>query len=153
MKQYELSALVSSQLSEEEIKAFSLKLSSLITTVGGETVTAKSPVRKRLGYAIKHERQAWFLIINFEMEPEKLESLNNQAKDFTEILRYMVVNQKPIEETLETISEFVKKEFPTEVKENLKTKEAEKLPTKQTKEEKVELEEIDKKLEEILGEN
>jgi small subunit ribosomal protein S6 len=152
MKKYELSSLVSSQLADEAAKAFLEKVSSLITAEGGEFVESKSPTRKRLGYPIKHERQAWFSVINFEMEPEKLEGLKNQLKDLPEILRFMVVNQKPVSEAMETIDELIKEPgIKTETEPTQKI--IEELPTKQTKEEKVELEDIDKKLQEILGEN
>jgi len=156
MKHYELSSLVSSQLSEEEIKAFSERLSSLVKSEGGEAIEAKLPTRRKIGYMIKHEKQAWFSIINFDMEPEKIEGLQTQLKSLQEILRFMLVNRKPISEIFEEQPrEF--KQKPTEIKEQKEEKKEEeteeKPKMKEAKKEKVELEEIDKKLEEILGEN
>lgn len=148
-KQYELSSLISSQLSEEEIKAFLDKISSMVSAEGGESIEVKNSIRKRVGYPIKHERQAWFSVVNFEMEPEKLENLQTKIKDFPEILRFMVTNRRPASETMPTIDEFRKPV--TKQPESNEPKE-ENFP-KQPKEEKVELEDIDKKLEEILGEN
>jgi ribosomal protein S6 len=153
MKHYELSSLVSSQLSEEEIKIFSEKLSALVKSEGGEAIEAKLPTRRKIGYMIKHEKQAWFSIINFDMEPEKIEGLQTQLKSLPEILRFMLVNRKPISEIFEEQPrEF--KQKPAEIKEQKEEKgEEEKPKMKEAKKEKVELEEIDKKLEEILGEN
>jgi len=149
MKNYELSSLISSQLSEENIKSFSEKISALIKSEGAESINAKNPSRRRIGYAIKKERQAWFSVISFDLQPEKIEYLKTGLKALPEILRFMILNQKPVSElAINKILENKEPKAETTEKNLGQTPEI-----KEPKEEKVELEEIDKKLEEILGEN
>lgn len=152
MKNYELSCLISSQLQEEEIKSFPEKISSLIKSFGGGIIDIKNPIRKKIGYPIKHEWQAWFLAADFNLEPDRMEELKNQIKPLSEILRFMIVNQKPLsDESFDEILNQPGKIIPAEKNAEKEIPEVEHR-AKELKEEKVELEEIDKKLEEILGE-
>jgi len=150
MQHYELSYFVSSKLSDEEIKAFSDKIASLIKSERGESINIKTPTRKKIGYEIKHERQAWFQVANFDLSPEKIGSLNIQIKSMPEIIRSMITVGKPLWET--TIESVFKAPRVTAIQK--KESDKEEIPSsKEIREEKVELEDIDKKLEEILGEN
>ena len=146
MKNYELSCIISSKLSEEGAKELSDKISSLIQSEEGEILETKTPFRQRLGYFIKKEKQGWFSIIHINLEPEKLKSLEKKIKALPEILRFMFVVKK-----LER-KEFLPERTTRRTKAFEITSNREKM-AKQPAEEKVELEDIEKKLKEILGEN
>ena len=90
-----------------------------------------SPIKKRLFSPIKRRSQAYITTLNFHLEPEKLTNLEKKLKSENQILRYLIlVKQLP-----------KKVEIPT------------KIPKKVIRPKpKVELKEIEKKLEEILGE-
>ena len=122
MRHYELTYLISPELSEEEIKGFQEKIISLIQGVGGALGEVKEPMRKKMVY---------FATLNFYLDPEKLGSLEKGLKSESQVLRYIILTKK------------VPKKVP-----EIATK-----PKKIVKPEaKVELKEIEKKLEEILGE-
>lgn len=134
MKLYELTYVISPELSEEELKIFQEKISSAIQNEGGKLEKAKVPMRKKLAYPIKNKSEAYLLTSDFYFLPEKLENLEKKLKAESNILRYLILA----------------KEVPRRIEIPQIVPEA-KIP-KVKKEKKVELEKIEEKLKEILGE-
>lgn len=132
MKHYELTCLISPNLSENELSSFSEKINSLIQEQGAILDKILPEKKITLGYPIKKNTSAFFKIITFNINPEKLINLEKKLKDNKEILRYFILAKK---EPLKQI---------------LLKKQVEKLEDKPKK--KVELKDIDKKLKEILEE-
>jgi ribosomal protein S6 len=134
MRPYELTCLISSKLSEEEAKNLSAKIESLIKDEEGFSSGLRNLIRRKLAIPIKKERQAYLLTLDFHFEPDKLEIFSKSLKSLPEILRFLIEGKKmvKIEPFREKISPKIKKTF--------------------AETEKVEIEEIEKKLEEILGE-
>ena len=131
MKTYELSYLVSPELSEEEAKAITQKIISFI----GEQDKVKnvSPlVKKRLGSPVRDKTIASMGSLNFVANPEKVKEIEKSLRNEPEILRYMILSKKEKKIEQKTIKKLVIK------------------PKLLKKQKKVELKEIDKKLEEIL---
>jgi len=128
MKFYELTYLVPADLSPEEINAFGQKLNSFIQEENGILDKTKIPLKRKLGYPIKKKKEAYLITTDFYFKPEKLRVLEKKIKSGGSILRYLIL-----------------------------TKETPKIPTKPLKrprikpKPKVELKEIEKRLEEILG--
>lgn len=141
MKKYELSYLISSELEEESVKAFSEKITALIKEKGGVLdLNQTSPIKKRLIQPIKKNTAAYVQTFNFNLEPEKLNSLKKTLENNPDILRILLVKKE------------MKKEKPIKRRKIKEIAQAPILERKEKAEEKVELEKIDKKLEEILGE-
>jgi len=132
MKNYELIYLISPELSEEELKSLSNKMVGFIQEQGGVLKKTTEASKKKLGYGIKKKQEAFLITLNFSSNPEKLENLKKKLKTENQILRYMILNKDLSEKILR----------PRRTIPELKTKESEK----------VELKEIDKKIEEILSE-
>lgn len=132
MKYYELTFLISPELSEENLKSLQEKIHSFIQEEGGILDEVKKPIKKKLGYPIKKKSLAYFSYIVFQILPEKLANLEKKLRSQSEIIRYMICTKK-------------------EEKAILPVSAKEKRPSLKPKP-KVELEEIEKKLEEILGE-
>lgn len=151
MKYYELSYLISSDLSEEEIKLFQEKIYSAIKEEGGILADSKNPVKRKLGYPIKNRGVAYLAGLNFNLAPEKLGSLKEKLSSENQILRYLISTKKlpsvPKILARPSVSELSKIGRRGEV---LRGKPSPKKILKPK--EKVELKEIEKKLEEILGE-
>ncbi len=140
MKIYELTYLISPEISEEELKNFAPKISELLKNEGGEILEEMTPIKKRLFSPVKKQRQAYAISLSFNLEPEKLENFLKLMKAEPQILRFLVSTKK--------LPRFKKA---LEIKERPKIT-AEKIEKKPTQEKKVEIEEIEKKLAEILGE-
>jgi len=134
-KTYELTYLISSILTEEEAKVLQSKIGELVVNEGGSVKDSPVPARKKLAYPINKETQAYLAVIDFQLEPEKLANLEKALKAETQILRYLMLIKKPFRE----------------MKRSRLVMEPKEPKTKKTQEEKkVELNEIEKKLEEIL---
>jgi small subunit ribosomal protein S6 len=134
MKLYELTYLISPELSEEELKNVREKINSLIQKGAGVLNEIKLPTKEKLAYPIKKQGEAFLIDLSFYLEPEKLGSLEKELKSEKKILRYLIL-AKPKSKIAK-----VRK---------MQTKVISKIPVK---EKKVELKEIEKKLEEILKE-
>lgn len=130
MKSYQLTYLISADLSEEEVRAFQEKINSLIQEEGGILIETNSAIKKTLAYPIKKKKTAFLASLSFQIWPERLESLEKKLKRESNILRYQILSKK-----LPKVALPIKK------------------PEKAIKPKpKVELEELEKKLEEILEE-
>lgn len=136
MKNYELTYLFSSEASEEEVKTFSEELASFIQAEGGVLNNLSSPSKKKLAYLIKKQIQAYLVNLTFQLNPDKIAILEKKLKGENEILRYLLLAKRV----------FKISSKPARTR-SIVRKPREALPKK---EKKVELKEIEKKLEEIL---
>jgi ribosomal protein S6 len=132
---YQLTYLISPDIDQNTLESFPEKISTLIQKEGGIVRETKNPVKKRLGYQIKKKESAFLAVLNFEVQAEKINAIEKKLKGESDILRYLIIAGEPPK--IERIPEKV---FGPPAK------------AEKTKEEKVALQEIEKKLEEILGE-
>ncbi|MDD2731992.1 MAG: 30S ribosomal protein S6 [Candidatus Pacebacteria bacterium] len=134
MKFYELSYLIPSDISLEEAKIFSQELADFISSEKGLVKKITDPIKRKLGYSLKNKNEAYLISLSFDLNPENLKELEKKLKTDLLILRYLILNKKEQKEQVRKRMPLRKegKEKPVEIK-------------------KVELKEIDKKIEEILG--
>ncbi len=138
MQLYQLDYLVSPEASEEKVKDFGNKIKSLIEEKGGSIIKTEILIRQVLAYEIKKFNEAFLASLSFNLEPEKIGSIEEELKTEKNILRYLLFKKKIVRikpKRRKTIS-FIKDVKALEIKPKRK----------------VELKEIEKKLEEILGE-
>ncbi|XOA42815.1 MAG: 30S ribosomal protein S6 [Candidatus Nealsonbacteria bacterium] len=133
MKIYEFTYLIHPDISNEDINSLQNKIESFIKEEKGSIIKTNPPVKKRLAYSIKKNKEAFLTDLTFSLEPEKLNNLNKKIKSEKKILRYLIFKKK-----------ILKKKLLVPYKRKVKPKVKPKV--------KVELKEIEKKLEEILGE-
>jgi len=145
MKLYELTYLISPELSEEELKNLSKKISDFILEEEGTLKKTVELFRKKLGYVIKNKEEAFWATLNFHLNPEKIKNLREKLKPETQILRYMILTKKESKTSEKKVLPKTEKPPETIIESSQPT-------TQQPKTEKVELKEIDKKIEEILSE-
>ena len=167
MKNYELTYLISPDFSEEESKKFSEKINRFIQEEAGILEKSLSPFKKKLGYPIKKKGEGYLVTSNFSFQPtadqsrptagqpkvekagnpEKLENLEKKLKSENQILRYIILIKKTTKE-----SEPRAKRRAWEAEIPHKITESNEPSAHRPKAGKVELKEIDKKIEEILKE-
>lgn len=134
MKLYELTYLIFPNLAGEEIKNLQEKMISVIQKEEGDFIENGSATAKiHLAYPIKKQKEAYLNTLTFRFQPEKLPNLEKEIRSEKKILRYILLIKE------------VRKEIP-------KVFIPSKKPIPARPKEKVELKEIDKKLEEILSE-
>ena len=139
MKHYELTYLISATLSEQEAKSLHDKINSFILENQGGLEGEKVLIKKKLESPVKKESVAYLASLNFYLSPEKLEAIESKLKSETQILNYIIITK-----TLKK-KEKITRKLPT-------AKLYQKELKKTEKPKKVELKEIEQKLEEILGE-
>ena len=145
---YELSFWFSSRLNEEEIEKKFNNLLKQLEKLGALIIFSQSPQLKQLAYPIKKERNAYFGYIQFELSKDLLVHLEEDLRLNDDLVRFMVLGVKPKEKQKApsiTFRKPIKKE-----EEKSKTQEATKKEPQ--KEKVISLEELDKKLNEILEE-
>lgn len=138
MKNYELTYLISPDLSEEELKIFSGKINNFIQEEAGVLEKTTEPFKRKLSYPIKKKEEGFSITLIFSLDPGKLENLEKKLKPENQILRYIILTKKNPEKILAP-------------RRHPKTQD-DQPSTSQPKVKKVELKEIDKKIEEILKE-
>jgi small subunit ribosomal protein S6 len=140
-KSYELTILASTDTAEEDLKTLLEGIKNLISQEKGVLEKETNPVKQKLGYAIKEKTEAFLVNLTFTLSPEGLKNLEKELKEKKEILRYIIVIKKPIKEIITKIRRRPEKAVQPVVEEK-----------EESKSEKIELEEIDEKIEEILKE-
>ncbi|MDP3244209.1 MAG: 30S ribosomal protein S6 [bacterium] len=153
--QYELVAIIP-LLSEEELKQVSGKIGNVIQEAGGRMGENKVIARGRLAYSVKTTKQGQHWSAFFEIESDKLEEMKKKLRLMGEVVRFtvnkMIKMPKPApvkeKEKTENRGWTLRAETPlAEAKEETATKETP-VPEKTSQ---ASLEELDKKLNEILG--
>ncbi len=155
MKYYELTYLISSEIKEEIIKELTEEINSFIQKEKGIITKSKSPFPETLAYPIKKQKTAFWVSSEFYLNPEKIEELRKKLKKKTEVLRFMLVSKKmPNKPAFAKDSAGKKEKVATEPTALSSEAQEERRRTdeKEKPEKKVELKEIEKKLEEILNE-
>jgi small subunit ribosomal protein S6 len=180
-RQYELTFILSPELDEKGVDSFEQEIEKSIKNLGGDLKKKSKPERRNLSYPIKKFQTGYYSVINFLFNPEKLEELSTIFKHKKEILRYILtiaeepaVIKKPFgrqersmesrlaktetkdKERIEKFKKLTEEVTEKEIEALKKTGKKEPLPIEKPKEDKkekkkVKLEEIDKKLDEILG--
>jgi ribosomal protein S6 len=125
VRYYQLAYLLSPELKKEEIESIQNDLTSFLEKEG-VLDKVETPLKRTLFYPIKKKTEAFLGAIYFYLESEKIKDLEKKLKGEEKILRYLIVTEKA----------------PKKIKIEKKVK----------KPEKVELEEIEKKIEELLKE-
>jgi ribosomal protein S6 len=135
MKQnYELSYLISSQSDQDQANALAVKINDFLPENNGLIFENQLPRKINLAYLIKKENTAWLQTIYFSLEPAQTESLAKKLQETKEILRFLILKRLLLKR----------------LKPRRKPKEKTKTIETATTPPKVELKEIEKKLDEIL---
>jgi len=139
MLSYELTYLISPDLLEEELKALQEKIVSQIQEIGGILNEISRTIKKSLAYPLKKKTSAFLATLSFQLPPEKLEGLEKGLKAESQVLRYLILTETKTKPPVTFRKKVIEGKLIAS--------------RKKVVGEKVELKEIEKKLEEILGES
>ena len=137
---YELTYIISPISAEINTNAVAAKVRSFITgQLAGEIKKEYISAKKRLSYPIKKQNSGFYAAVEFQAGPEKIEELKKFLELDSDFLRHLIISAKQ--------GALAKR--PARVKPT-----AAALPASETgaKAAKVKIEELDKKLEELLKE-
>lgn len=125
MRYYQLAYLISPNIDKEKIKEIGKELTSFLEKEGGILDKIEEPLKRSLFYPIKKQKEAFLGSCYFFIEPEKIDAFKKFLREKKEILRFLIVSEK------------APKKIP--------------VPKKVIKPKKVEIKELEKELEKILG--
>lgn len=169
LQRYEMMCVISTHFDEEKIKEIFKNINSQIKAAGGIIIREEDLGRKKLAYIIDHQSHGHYGILEFDLPKDTLSELENKFRLSDELLRYLII--KIIPKTEEEVAqekekkdiaqtnkmEKIKKEISQEeektveiVSDKIKT-EKEKKDDREDK--KVSLEDLDKKLDELLDDD
>jgi len=133
MKNYELTYLISADLTDEESKGVCEKIAGFVAELSGLINNSLEPVKIRLGYPIKKKNTAYLTSLGFSLDPQKIEELEKKILSEIQVLRHAIVVKikKKEKKSRRLINTVIMRQ-------------------ETNKEKKVELENMDKKIEEIL---
>lgn len=180
MSRYEIMYLFSPKIKDEDLNPLVEQMRTLITKHKGKIVEELDMGKKKLAYPIKHFRHGFYYVIYHDMPTEKISALEKDLRLSDDVLRYLLVKhdersykalseqkKRASEAELEKKAEGKDQDEPKEEKTETKPSVEEKPTAKDTKKrddekkarkaedkkEKAKLDELDKKLDEILDED
>lgn len=141
MKHYELLYIIPGKYTGEEVENIGNKVIEMVKGYGGEITFTDNLGEKRFSYPVRGTQTGSYLVIEFNAEPAKIKDLDSELKSNVDVLRHQIVAKKVL----------------TQAEIEQEKKRQERLVAKPTEEKpavapapKVTLEELDKKLGEIL---
>lgn len=142
MKPYELTYIISSEITTEQAETEAKNIESFIQDKEGVILKSENPSPKTLAYPIKKQGSGFFAVLEFQLEPKELGKLKEKLQKNDKIIRHMLIIKNP---------EKIQKERRIRKKPLVSSPLVEAIKEEKTNK-KVELREIEEKLEEILSE-
>ncbi len=135
---YELTYIISPISGETDTNAVAAKIRSfIISQIAGEIKKEYISEKKRLSFPIKKQSGGFYATVEFQAEPEKIEELKKFLELDNDVLRHLII----------AVDAKAQVKRPARIKPSVTA-----LPESETgaKSAKVKIEELDKKLEELL---
>jgi small subunit ribosomal protein S6 len=149
VRQYELICILEPHLEGADLDNFKQSFEKIVSDNKGKIIHFMDPEKRDLVYPINKQKQGIYLISHISLEPENIANISKELKTNKNVLRSLItVLETPSEPRFEKPR--VKK--PLKTKKTLSytnTKIQENKPA--DKDDKIKLEEIDKKLDELVG--
>ena len=93
MKKYESLYVIVPELNEEETKSVIDKFNGIITANGGEIVKVDEWGKRRLAYPIDYKNEGYYVLVNFQSEPEFPKELDRLYNINDAILRSIIIRK------------------------------------------------------------
>jgi small subunit ribosomal protein S6 len=146
---YELLYIIPNRFTEDEVGPITSKVNKLIEDNGGKVTYQEEWGKKKLAYKIKDSVFGYYYLVEFDLPGSELEKVDKSLRMDREILRYQIVSKK-----LKTDAEIKeeKKRSESRIKEEVKKEEVaiEKEKEKERSKTKMDLKDLDEKLDKIL---
>jgi len=138
---YELGFHIIPDLDETELQTSFNSLVEQVNKLGGSIVSTKEPKKQRLSYPINHKKQSYFGTVDLKGKVEIVDKLNQELKLNNNVMRYIILKHEENEKVLR----------PQTGKDKPRMKTHSDSPVKKDTEKEVKSEDIEKQLEEVIG--
>ena len=92
MRNYELSVVLFSTLSDEDRTAALEKVKELITRFGGELTNVDDWGKNKLAYEIEKQKEGFYYFIQFQAEASVPAEIESRVRIMEQVLRYLIVS-------------------------------------------------------------
>jgi len=153
MKHYEIMYIIPVKIGEDQALAVQEKVHAMLVGEGANITSEENLGKRKLAYPIDHIRHGTYVVAEFDLDPAKLAKVNDWFRLSSEVLRAQILSkQVKNPEQLAREKAFQEKLSKLQAKsEVVEEKESESTKKSNNPSPKVKLDELDKKLEEILG--
>ena len=93
MNKYESVIIIDPNCTDEAVKALEEKVTGLINE-NGKVESVENMGKKKLAYEIKKNKEAAYLLFNFEAKPSSIAELERNYRITDEILKFIVVRKE-----------------------------------------------------------
>ena len=90
MNKYESIIIINPNCTDEALKALESKFTGLINE-NGKVESFENQGKKKLAYEVKKNKEGYYVIINFEAQPELIVELERNYRITDEVLKFIVV--------------------------------------------------------------
>ncbi|MDH4299150.1 MAG: 30S ribosomal protein S6 [Dehalococcoidia bacterium] len=91
MNDYELVAMISPEVAEDEVSKIMDRVTESINSRGGAVGEVKNWGKRKLAYPVKKFMEADYVLARFKLMPKSVRELESEIGTFGDILRYLVV--------------------------------------------------------------
>ena len=91
MNKYELTAVVSAKIEDDERAAVVDKLKAYVDRFGGKVTNVEDAGKKRLAYEIQKQKEAFYYFIQFDAEANAPAEIENRVRIMDNVLRFLIV--------------------------------------------------------------
>lgn len=92
MNKYETVFIINPSVEEAGIKSLIQKFSDLINNAG-KVENVEEMGRRKLAYEIKKNKEGYYVVINFEAQPELIKELERIYRITDEVIKFIVVRK------------------------------------------------------------
>ncbi len=150
---YEFLGILPGTLAENEVPAVIKKITDFFIAQSGEITYQDSFGRKKMAYPIKHLRHGYYFLLELNLAPEKLKSIEKKLKIDENLLRFIIIKTKPkSREEREKEKTRMQASPERDKRERDQDKNDRDTSSSDKNQNKISLDELDKKLDEILSE-
>ena len=163
---YEILYIIPIQYGPDNLQPIIDKVNKTISDIGGNITLHEDLGKKKLAYPIKQVYQGYYILNEFDLDKDKLNSLNSEFKLLTELLRFQIIKkriqtkdeikkQEKMQEKQEKLKEEKLKQELKQTEKQAQSTEEEKTKTHVSKKtsEKASIEQLDEKLQKILNDS
>lgn len=96
MNKYEIMFIIDNSVSDEAKDAVVAKVTQIVENGGGKVEKVDKQGAKKLAYPIKDKTDGFYVLMNFECQPELIAELERQIRISDQVLRHMVVKLRDV---------------------------------------------------------
>ena len=93
MNKYESIVIINPNCTEEAVKALESKITGLINE-NGKVESVENLGKKKLAYEIKKNKEATYMLFNFEAKPDFIAELERNYRITDDIIKFIVVRKE-----------------------------------------------------------